>query len=122
MYVKDRPLVIKVARQGRAVVCRLIGSATMETCSLLNERLCDVWTEADGALLIELSELNFICSLGLGSIVAAYTRAIRQAGAIRLVAPSDAVRDMLVMTKLDTLIPVYDSVEEAAASLPTTTT
>ena len=60
----------------------------------------------------------FFC---LGGIVAAYTRAVRQSGVLRLVAPRESVREMLVTTKLDTLIPVYDTMEEAAAWLPTST-
>ena len=109
----ERPLRVETAAEGGAVVCRLIGSATMETCHWLNERLAEAGQITGQTLVIDLSELDFICSLGLGSMVAAYLRARRAGMAARLVAPRPQVMDVLVLTKLDTLMPVYGSVGEA---------
>ena len=64
-------------------------------------------------LVIDLSELNFICSLGLGSIVAAYLRARKLGMPTRLVGPRPEVMDVLALTKLDTLMPVYGTVGDA---------
>ena len=112
----DRPLRIDLTAHGEALVCRLSGSATMETCDWLNERLVQAAEEQPGLLVLDLEDLDFICSLGLGSIVAAHLRARRHDGMVRLAAPMPAVRHLLEVTRLDTLLPISDSTDEALAS------
>lgn len=109
----DRPLEIEVTSHGEALVCRLSGSAAMEACDRLNNRLAEVAQREPKLLVIDLGELDFICSLGLGSIVAAYLRARRYDGAVRLAAPGPAIRELLEVTQLVTLLPVHDSTAEA---------
>ena len=109
----NAPLVIEVSSTPEATVCRLSGSASMEACGLLNDQLLSAATNTDKLLAVDLSELRFICSLGLGSIVAAYLRMAKKGGAIRLVAPQPQVLDMLELTKLGTLLPVRSSLQDA---------
>jgi len=113
MYVSDRPLSVQVTLRGEALICRLVGSATMDACDLLNEQLARIAQQAPKLLVLDLSDLQFICSLGLGSIVAAYLRAKRYGGKFILAAPLPAVAEMLELTKLTVLFPVSQSVEEA---------
>jgi anti-sigma B factor antagonist len=89
----------------------------METCRILNERLAEAGQQAETALAIDLSGLDFICSLGLGAIVAAYLRARRAGIGIRLVAPRPEIRDLLTLTKLETLLPVFDSISSSPSGL-----
>ncbi len=117
MCTPARPLEIKTVVRDGVVVCQLVGSATMETCQELNERLTEISRQEVGGLVIDLAELDFICSLGLGSLVAAYLRAQRAGVLLRLVAPRPAVMEVLEITKLHTLLPVYDSVEQALAGV-----
>ncbi|MHC4063483.1 MAG: STAS domain-containing protein [Planctomycetota bacterium] len=109
----DHPLHIELRPHGEALVCKLSGSATMETCERLNDRLADAAEGRPNLLVIDMADLDFICSLGLGSIVAAYLRARRHDGALRLAAPVPAVREVFEVTRLVTLLSVYDSTDEA---------
>jgi len=103
MYVTDRPLEIDVERRGEAVICKLAGSATMDVCHLLNDRL----------LVLDLGDLEFICSLGLGGLVATYLYARQHQGRVVVAAPHPAVRELLELTRLTTLMPIFATAEEA---------
>ena len=113
MAVTDSPLQIEAATSGETMVCRLAGSATMDTCEQLNEELSRAAENKPALLVIDLERLEFICSLGLGAIVTAYLRARRYGGRLCLTAPQPAVRELIEMTKLAVLFPVCESVEEA---------
>ena len=107
----QEPLQVEVSSIGGSIVCRLRGSASMEACELLNERLLEAAAEATKLLVVDLADLKFICSLGLGSIVAAHLRMARNQGDVRLVAPQPQVREVLELTKLDTLLPIWATVK-----------
>ncbi len=113
MYVTDQPLQIEFQPRGEALICKLTGSATMDVCDLLCERLAEGMQTEPKLLVIDLSELAFICSLGLGGIVATHVHARRHDRTVALAAPVPAVRELLELTRLDTLIPVFDTVNEA---------
>ncbi len=113
MTLRERPLQIELTDRGGTVVVSLRGSATMETCQEINDHLGRIsWPEARG-VVVDLEDLDFICSLGLGSLVAAYLRAKRVGIPFRLVSPRPDVRDVLEVTRLDTLLPICESVDDA---------
>ncbi len=113
MYVTDQPLQIEFQPRGQTLICKLTGSATMEICDLLCKRLAEGMRTEPKLLVIDLSELEFICSLGLGGIVATHVHARRHGGKVVLVAPVPAVRELLEVTRLDTLMAVFDTMAEA---------
>jgi len=116
MATNNVALSIETEAKGDAVVLCLSGSAGMESCHLLNERLMEASEGSPKLMVLDLAGLEFICSLGLGSIVAAYLRMTRAKGRLRLVAPPPHVRELLHITKLDTLLEVDASVDKALAS------
>lgn len=113
MSSDHRPLQIELARHDRAVVLTLSGSASMDVCDGLNQQLEDIGGDEPDILVIDVTDLDFICSMGLGSIVAAHLRAQRSGGSVRLAGPTDAIRKLLEVTQLDKLFPIYDTPAEA---------
>lgn len=108
---------IRTDRQESAIVVSLAGSASMEHCEELNERLLDACLLAPDALVIDLSRLEFMCSLGLGGLVAAYLRIQKNGGRFALSAPDAAIKEMLELTRLHTLLPVFNSAADALAHM-----
>ncbi|MEE9296206.1 MAG: STAS domain-containing protein [Phycisphaerae bacterium] len=106
---------IKISQSDRHVLITLVGSASMEHCDRLNESLLEACKLQPRLLVIDLSRLEFICSLGLGGFVVAYLRIQKYGGRIGLLCPMPAIRDMLATTKLGTLLPVYDTLDQAIA-------
>ncbi|HXY15422.1 MAG TPA: STAS domain-containing protein [Terriglobales bacterium] len=67
-------------------------------------------------VVLNLADVNYIDSGGLGTLVALYTTARNSGGSIKLANLTQRVGDLLQVTKLVTIFDVYDSVEKAAAS------
>jgi len=70
-------------------------------------------------VVLNLSEVNFIDSGGLGTLVALYTTARNAGGAVKLASLSKRVGDLLQVTKLLTIFEVFDDEEMAARSFLT---
>jgi anti-sigma B factor antagonist len=58
-------------------------------------------------IILDLSSVSYIDSTGLGVLVSALKEAIRKEGDIRLINPSDQVRMLLEMTRVDTVFSTY---------------
>lgn len=64
-------------------------------------------------LLVDLSEVAFCDSTGLGALVQVHRETVARGGWLRLAAPNADLRRILAITNLDRLLPVYDSVYDA---------
>ncbi len=111
----DRALSVEVTPYPAGVLVRLHGSATMERCDELTARLADAAQGRPALMVLDLGDLDFICSLGLGSIVAVYLRAMKYGGRVVVSRPAQAIREMLELTRLSHLLTVYDTPEAALA-------
>ena len=67
-------------------------------------------------LVLELGEVAFIDSGGLGALVGLYSSARTAGGDIKLANLSPRVRDLLQLTRLYSAFEVFDTAEEAAAA------
>ena len=72
--------------------------------------------ENKNKIIIDLENVNFISSWGIGILIHGYTTAINKKKKYYLAAVSDAVNKSLKATKLDTIIVQYKTVEEALAA------
>ncbi len=83
--------------------------------SALRSTLKDILS-ASKKIVLDLSEVSYIDSGGLGTLVGVYSSA-RAAGAdIKLTGLGQRVRDVLQITKLVTVFEVYDSEQKALAA------
>jgi anti-sigma B factor antagonist len=93
----------------------LTGEADVTNSDVLRELLDAEVAKQPRTLVIDLSGLRFMDSSALHVILRA-TRALdRQGGVLSLASPAEAVARMLHLTAADRLVPVYDSVQDAAA-------
>jgi anti-sigma B factor antagonist len=67
-------------------------------------------------VVLNLYEVNYIDSGGLGTLVSLYTSARNAGGAVKLARLSQRVGDLLQITKLLTIFEVFDNEEAAAQS------
>ena len=67
-------------------------------------------------IVLNLSDVNYIDSGGLGTMVALYTTARNAGGDVKLASLTKRVGDLLQVTKLLTVFEVCDSVEKAVQS------
>jgi len=68
-------------------------------------------------LILNLSDVTYVDSGGLGTLVGVYSSARAGGADIRLTGLGQRLRDMLQITKLATVFAVYDSEQQALAAL-----
>jgi anti-sigma B factor antagonist len=66
-------------------------------------------------IVLDLSEVTFLDSSGLGVLVKYLKRVLGAGGQIRLVVTNRAVRQVIEITRLDTVFAVYDDLDAALA-------
>jgi anti-sigma B factor antagonist len=79
--------------------------------------LADAVRDAANGLVIDLSEVSFIDSSGLGAVIEAHDRLRRKNRPVAVVAPrGTAAALVLTLTQLRRRLPVYESRREALAA------
>lgn len=66
--------------------------------------------------LVNLRDLTFIDSVGIGEIVRSYTHLARHGGLLKLCDVGRRVREVLEVTHLDTIIRMFDAEQDALQS------
>ncbi|MFC6022846.1 STAS domain-containing protein [Plantactinospora solaniradicis] len=106
-------------RPGRGcTVLEVRGELDMATSPQLRERLQRLVDAGDRQVVVDLAEVGFMDSSGLGVLVLIF-KALRDVGGrLCLAAAQPAVRSVLTITSVDRAIHLYDSVEAAEAEVP----
>ncbi len=94
-------------------VVRLGGSATMDEAERLTAELRRVAGTCRGGIVLDLTGLDFICSMGLGALIVAHVTGQRHGCAVCVAAPQQAIREMLQTTRLNLIFPIHDSLDDA---------
>lgn len=84
-----------------------------EGSEILRQALADLTSRGRKKILLNLSDVNYIDSSGLGAIVSGYTSVTGQQGQLKLLNLTKKVHDLLQITKLLTVFEVFE--DEAAA-------
>ena len=67
-------------------------------------------------LLVDLSQVGFLDSSGLGALVRAMTNSQKEGGQTKLLRPGPQVKRLLEMTKLDSVFEIHEDLEKAVSS------
>ena len=98
-------------------VLALSGRITLgEESNQLRTKIKDILGQGMKRLVLDLGNVSYIDSAGLGTLVAGYTSAQSQGASMKLANLTKRVREQLHITKLVTVFEVYDSVEAAVKS------
>ncbi len=97
-------------------VFAVAGELDLATISMLKDVVGDALTAPGNRVVLDLSELSFCDSTGLGSFVALYRQADAIGAAVALAAPRKRVADLLQISGINQVVSVYGSVAEAVAT------
>ena len=111
-------LSLTVSEEGAVRILNLRGSVGMEEVERLEQRLHEL-AATGNKLILDLTELTFLNSAGLGAIITTYRRCRDEGGALGLVGPREGVAQLLRITHLDRLLSIYPDVQSAHAALTT---
>jgi len=98
-------------------VVELNGRITLGEGSVqLREAIRDLISKGSRTILLNMGDVNYIDSSGLGELVSAYTTAKNQGASVKLLSLTKKVKDVLQLTKLYTVFDIYDAETTAIAS------
>lgn len=102
---------------GDVSVVDVSGRITLgEGSSNLREGIRDLVAKGNKKILLNLGEVSYIDSSGIGELVSAFTSVTNQGGQLKLLNLTKRVRDLLQITKLYTVFEVYDDEAKAVRS------
>ena len=82
----------------------------------LRDAIRDLIAKGQRSILLDLGEVSYIDSSGLGELVSAYTTAKNQGATLKLLKLTKKVHDLLQLTKLYTVFEIFDDEASAIAS------
>ena len=99
---------------GDVTVVDAVGRITLgEAASTFRDTVRDLAAGGHKKLLLNLAEISYIDSSGIGELVSGFTTVANQGGSVKLLKLTKRVQDLLQITKLYTVFEVFD--DEAAA-------
>jgi anti-sigma B factor antagonist len=105
-------------RQVSAVtVLDLAGKLTIDQgAERLKDKIHSLIEQGRTNVVLNLGDLSYIDSGGLGQLIASYSSLMRATGALKLLHVSKRNHDLLSITRLVTLFDTFDSEDEAVSS------
>jgi anti-sigma B factor antagonist len=110
MHIEERVV-------GDVTVLDLKGRITLgEGDELLTDKVNSLLNQGRTRLVLNLAEVPYVDSAGLGAIVRTYTTVSRQGGSLKLVNLTKRITDLLAITKLLTVFETFESETDAVRS------
>lgn len=108
---------ISERNDGKVTILSLSGKVTLgEGDVLLKDKLHSLLNQGRKDVLLNLAQVSYVDSAGLGAIVSAYTTMTREGGSLKLANVTKKMQDLLSITKLLTVFETFDSEDEALRS------
>jgi anti-sigma B factor antagonist len=102
---------------GSVMILDLKGKVTLgEGDEVLKDKINSLILQGHKRMLLNLADVPYIDSAGLGEIVRTYTTVSRQGGQLKLVNLTKRITDLLMITKLLTVFETFDNEQEALKS------
>jgi len=99
------------------IVVDLMGQIKLgEGSSVLRDTVKDLLAKGHKKILLNLGEVTYIDSGGIGELISAFTSTRNQGGELKLLKLTKKIRDLLQITKLYTVFDVRDDEAEALAA------
>jgi anti-sigma B factor antagonist len=87
-----------------------------EGSSALRDALRDLVAKGNKKILLNLGDVSYIDSSGIGELVSGFTSVSNQGGQLKLLGLTKRVKDLLQITKLYTVFEVHDQEADAIRS------
>ena len=102
---------------GDVVVLDLKGKITLgEGDELLKDKVNSLVNQGHKKIVLNLADVPYIDSAGLGEVVRTYTTVSRQGGSLKLLSLTKRITDLLAITKLLTVFETHDNEADAIRS------
>lgn len=108
---------IEERSSGAVTVLDLRGKLTIgDGDELLKDKINSLVQQGQVRILLNLADVPYVDSAGLGQMVSSFRTVTRSGGALRLLNLTARIKEVLTITKLLTVFDTYESESEALAS------
>jgi anti-sigma B factor antagonist len=104
---------LKTENDGETLVFKLRGSLDLATAPTVRAALGEALEKQSRELIVDLTQLEFLDSTGLGVLIGAHRRAAEHGGRFRLVVKEGPISRLLNITGLIAVFEVYHSLADA---------
>ena len=112
-----------VRRTGDVAIVDLEGRLTLgEGCGALRSTVKDLIAQGDKKILLNLKEVTYIDSSGLGQMISSYASVSEASGTIKMLNTQSRVQDLLTVTKLYSVFEIFSDESVALISFVTPAT
>jgi len=102
---------------GDVTVIDAVGRITLgEGASTFRDAVRGLAASGDKKILLNLAQVSYIDSSGIGELVSAFTTVTNQGGQLKLLHLTKRIQDLLQITKLYTVFEVFDDEAHAVRS------
>lgn len=108
---------IHTRKENKAMVVTLSGRLDAVTASDFENALAGLMDQGDRTFAFDFTDLDYISSAGLRSILAAAKKLKGMDGKLSLACLKEAVREVFDISGFSAIIPIYDSVETALEAM-----
>ena len=106
-------------RQGRVgPVIEVAGDLDMASAPQLRDRLLDVVETGARTVVVDLTQVGFVDSSGLGALVLVYKNLRERDGWLGLAVVRQSIRNVFSITSVDRVIPLFGTVRDAEDGSP----
>lgn len=98
---------------GGTLVFKLRGSLDIATAPTVRATLTEAADKGSLHVIVDLTQLEFLDSTGLGVLIGAHRRAAEHGGSFQLIVSDGPISRLLNITGLVTVLAVYHSLEDA---------
>src|SRR5881409_3364744 len=110
-------LSLKERQSGEVTILDLSGKITIGEGSVqLREAVRKLLDEGKKKILLNLGDVSYVDSSGIGELVSSYTTTGHNGGQLKLLNQTKKIHDLLTITKLLTVFETFDKEEAAVAS------
>jgi anti-sigma B factor antagonist len=100
---------LTIRKVGDVTVIDAVGRITLgEGASTFRDQVRDLAAAGDKKLLLNLAEVTYIDSSGIGELVSGFTTIANQGGHLKLLHLTKRIQDLLQITKLYTVFEVFE--------------
>lgn len=101
----------------KAVKVDLVGRMDVDGSEQMDLQLADLTATAKQSIVVDLSQVTFLASIGIRSLLLNAKALQRRGGAMVLLKPQPMVAKVLTTTGVDALIPMFDDLAAAKAAV-----
>lgn len=103
--------------EDQTTIIEVIGELDVATATQLSEYVAQVVKKYPEKLVLDLSGVKFMASSGLAMLISALKKTKEARVPFGICGLSPVVRQTIQVTTLDEVLPIFDSVEDAAKNL-----